>query len=157
MEGQELSCPSTPPWSTSSIISELIVIYLRALEVVGIVDIDGLPFGEEIDGSNGGFAMAVAGLLCAAERQVCFSADCRSVYIDNSGIEIARGLEGAIHVSRVDGSGESVSHTIRHIDGLFQTVNGNHRNNRAENLVLRNAHIPRTISEHCRLLDPAHP
>src|SRR5216683_2519543 len=124
MEGQVLSCPSNPPWSTGSITSELIVIDLSALELVRIVDVDGLPFGEEIDGGNGGFAVTVAGLLGAAEGQVCFSADCRSVYIDNSGIEIASGLEGAIHVARVDGGGESVSHAVRHIDGLFQAVNG---------------------------------
>src|SRR6266852_580097 len=154
MEGQDLSCPSNPPWSTGSIKSELIVIDLGALKLVGIVDVDGLPLGEKVDGSNGGFAVTVAGLLGAAEGQVCFSADCRSVYIDNSGIEIAGSLESAIHVSRVDGSGKSVSHAVRHIDCLFQAVNGNHRNNRAENLLLRNAHIRRTISEHRRFVEP---
>src|SRR5882762_1915947 len=155
MEGQDLSCPSNPPWSTGSIISELIVIYLCALELVGIVDVDGLPLGEKVDGGNGGFAMAVAGLLRAAEGQVCFSADCRSVYIDNSSIEIARRLEGAIHVARVDGGGKSVGYAVRHIDCLFQAVNGNYRNDRAENLLLRNAHVRRAISEHRRLVEPA--
>src|SRR5229473_7308655 len=154
MEGQDLSCPSNPPWPVGSITSELIVIDLGALELVGIVDVDGLPLGEKVDGSNGGFAVAVAGLLGAAERQVCFSADCRSVYIDNSGIEIARSLEGAIHVSRINRSGKPIGHAVRHIDGLFETAKRNHRNNRAENLLLRNAHIRRTISEHRRFVEP---
>src|SRR6266851_9476251 len=105
MEGQVLSCPSNPPWSTGSITSELIVIDLSALELVRIVDVDGLPFGEEIDGGNGGFAVAVAGLLRAAEGQVCFRANRRGVDVDNPRVQIAGGLEGAIHVARVDGSG----------------------------------------------------
>src|SRR6266849_955312 len=134
MEGQDLSCPSNPPWPIGSITSELIVVDLGALELVGIVDVDGLPLGEKVDGSNGGFAVAVAGLLCAAEGQVCFRPDCRSVYIDNSGIEIAGSLDSAILVACVDGRGKSVSHTVRHIDCLFQAVYGNYRNNRAENL-----------------------
>jgi hypothetical protein len=46
----------------------LVVIDLGALQFVGIVDVHRLPFGEKIDGGNGGFAMAVAGLLGAPER-----------------------------------------------------------------------------------------
>src|SRR5258708_33399479 len=125
MEGQDLSCPSNPPWSTDSITSQLIIVNLGALELVGIVDVNRLPFREEIDGGNGGFAVAVASLLRASEGQVGLGADRRRVHVDNSGVEIAGGLEGAIHVSRVDGSGKSVSHAVRHIDCLFQAVNRN--------------------------------
>src|SRR5438034_5724641 len=38
------------------------VVDLGALELVGIIDVDGLPFGEEINGGDGGFAVAIAGL-----------------------------------------------------------------------------------------------
>src|SRR5260370_3950139 len=134
MKGQLSSCPTTPPWSTDSITSQLIVIDLCALELVGIVDVNRLPFREEIDGGNGGFAVAVASLLRASEGQVGLGADRRRVHVDNSGVEIAGGLEGAIHVSRVDGSGKSVSHAVPHINGLVQAVNRDQPDNWAKNL-----------------------
>src|SRR2546428_11385326 len=86
--GQDLSCPSNPPWSIASVPSVSIVVDLGALELVGIVDVDGLPLGKEIDGRNGGFAVAVAGLLRAAEGEVSLCADRRGVHINNSGVEI---------------------------------------------------------------------
>src|SRR6266700_4616465 len=78
--------------------TELIVVDLGALEPVGIVDIHGLPLGEKIDRGDGGFAVAVAGLLRTAEGQVGLRANGRRVHVDNSGVEIASGLEGAGHV-----------------------------------------------------------
>src|SRR2546429_6292964 len=48
------------------------VVDLGALELVGIIDVDGLPFGEEINGGDGGFAVAIAGLLSAAKGQMRF-------------------------------------------------------------------------------------
>src|SRR5260370_31680955 len=97
-------------------------------------------------GSNGGFGVAVAGLLRAPEGQVGLGADRRRVHVDNSGVEITGSLKGTIHVSRVDRGGKSVSHAVRHINGLFEAVNRDHRDNWAKNLLLRNAHIRRTIS-----------
>src|SRR5271157_6387068 len=44
-----------------------------------MVDVDGLPHGEEIDGGDSSFAVAVAGLLGAAEGQLRFRANCRCV------------------------------------------------------------------------------
>ena len=42
------------------------VIDLRSLQLVGVIDVDGFPGGEEIDGAIA-FAMSVAGVLYAAE------------------------------------------------------------------------------------------
>src|SRR5437667_7811192 len=100
--GRSRICAAPQTRSIASAARELIIIDLGALELVGIIDVHRLPLGEEIDGSNGRFAVAVAGLLRAAEGQVCFRADRRGVYVNNPGIQIAGGLEGAIHVSRVD-------------------------------------------------------
>src|SRR5258706_515006 len=59
------------------------VIDLRALEFVRVVDVESLPLGVEVDGSDGGFAMAVASLLGSAERQVCFRTDGWRVDVDD--------------------------------------------------------------------------
>src|SRR5260370_8132298 len=100
MEGQDLSYPSNPPWPIGGITSELIVVDLGALELVGIVDVDGLPLGEKVDGGNGGFAVTVAGLLRAAEGQVGFRAGRRSVDVYNSLLKIPGCLESALPVPR---------------------------------------------------------
>src|SRR2546427_9907126 len=92
-KGRDLSSPSNPPWSIASVPSVSIVVDLGALELVGIVDVNRLPFGEEIDSGNGRFAMAVAGLLGASEGQVGFRADRWRIHVDKSGVDIARGLD----------------------------------------------------------------
>src|SRR5215831_11378285 len=54
--------------------SLLCVVDLRALELVAVVDVDGLPGREEVDGSVA-FAVAVAGGFHSAEGQMHLSAD----------------------------------------------------------------------------------
>src|SRR5204862_8313584 len=41
---------------------------LRLLQLAAVVDVDGLPLGEDVEGRLAGFAVAVAGVLRAAER-----------------------------------------------------------------------------------------
>src|SRR6266581_9573796 len=106
-KGQELFCPSNLPSLHPLLRTELIIVDLRALELVGIIDVHRLPLGEEIDRGDSRFAVAVAGLLGAPEGQVSLRANRRRVYVDNSRVEIARGLESAVHVSRVNGSRKS--------------------------------------------------
>src|SRR6266566_2111569 len=65
------------------------VVDLGALELVGIIDVDGLPFGEEINGGDGGFAVAIAGLLSAAKGQMRFRPNRGGVDVDDSGVHIA--------------------------------------------------------------------
>src|SRR5215471_21356147 len=94
----------------------LSVVDLRALELVGIVDVNRLPLGKEIDGGDGGFAMPVAGLLGPAKRQMRFGTDRRCVNVDDSGVKIAGSLEGSVYVARVNRSGEPIGHTISYIN-----------------------------------------
>src|SRR2546425_536763 len=92
--------------------AELIVVDLGALELVGIIDVHGLPLSEKIDRGDGCFAVSVAGLLRAAEGQMRLCANGWRVYVNNSGVEIASGLEGLVHVSCVDRSRQAVRHAI---------------------------------------------
>src|SRR6266567_1941955 len=91
------------------------VVDLGALELVGIIDVDGLPFGEEINGHR---EAAIAGLLSAAKGQMRFRPNRGGVDVDDSGVQIACGLESAVHVSRVNRSGKAVRHAVRHFNGL---------------------------------------
>src|SRR6266571_1029470 len=98
------------PRSVSSVVD------LGALELVGIIDVDGLPFGEEINGGDGGFAVAIAGLLRADKGQMRLRPNRGGVDVDDSGVQIACGLESAVHVSRVNRSGKAVRHAVRHFN-----------------------------------------
>src|SRR5882762_4904731 len=74
------------------------VVDLGALELVGVVDVEGFPFGVEIDGGDCGFAVAVAGFLSAAEGQVSFGADGSRAHIDHPAAETAHGPNPATPV-----------------------------------------------------------
>src|SRR6267142_556617 len=130
------------------------VVDLSALELVGIVDVEGLPFGVEVDGGDSGFAVAVAGFLGAAERQVGFGADGWGVHIDDAGEQVADGVKGAIHVARVDRGREAVGHAVGYFHGFFQASDGDYRNHRAEDFFLRDAHLWIAVAEHRRFVEP---
>src|SRR5712692_8738599 len=104
------------------------VVDLGALELVGVVDVEGLPFGVEIDGGDGCLAVAVAGFLGAAERQMCFGADGWRVDIDDAGEQVADGVKGAIHIARVDRGGQAVWDAVGYFHGSLQASDGDHRN-----------------------------
>src|SRR5215469_7234769 len=101
------------------------VVDLGALQLVGIIDVDGLPFGEEINGGDGGFAVAIAGPLGAAKRQMRFCPNGRRVDVDDSGVQVAHGLESAVHVSCVNRSGKAVRHAVCHLNGIVQAADRN--------------------------------
>src|SRR5882762_4992182 len=96
------------------------VVDLGALEFVGVVDVEGLPFGVEIDGGDGGFAVAVAGFLGATEGQVGFGADGWGVDIDDASEQVANGVKCAIDVARVDRGREAIGHAVGYFHGFLQ-------------------------------------
>src|SRR5438046_10372109 len=93
------------------------VVDLGALELVGIIDVDGLPFGEEINGGDGGFAVAIASLIGAAKGPMRFRPNRGGVDVDDSGVQIACGLERAVNVSRVTRSEKACRHGVGHVNG----------------------------------------
>src|SRR5437867_2504260 len=75
---------------------------LRSLQGSGVVDVDRLPLAEDIDPGHARLAVAVAGLLRSAERQMHFRADGRRVHVEDPGVHVAHGQERFVHVARVD-------------------------------------------------------
>jgi len=43
-------------------------VYLRSLQLAGIVNIDALPLGEDVEYLCAAFPVSIAGRFCAAER-----------------------------------------------------------------------------------------
>src|SRR5579863_3233740 len=62
---------------------------LGLLQLVGIIHVDRLPLGIEIDRADAAFAMAVAGCFGAAEGTMHFGADGRGVDVGDARVEVA--------------------------------------------------------------------
>src|SRR5204862_8277286 len=60
---------------------------LRLLQLAAVVDVDGLPFGENVQGRLSCLAVAVTGVLRAAERQMHL--DRKSTRLNSSHVEIS--------------------------------------------------------------------
>src|SRR3954469_25329676 len=110
---------------------------LGALQAAAEVDIHRLPFGEDVERSRPGLAMAVAGCLRTAERQMHLRADRRRVDVENPGVHIAHGCERAIDILSVDRSRQAVLHAVAYRDSLIEGSTGNHRDDRTEDFLLR--------------------
>src|ERR1044071_2581427 len=70
-----------------------LVVDLGPLEVAGVVDVDRLPLGVRLERRMTGFAVAVAGALDAAEREVCFRPDRPGVHVADPSLEVVHGPE----------------------------------------------------------------
>src|SRR5262245_38395772 len=62
---------------------------LCALELARVVDVDRLPLGEDVERRLARLAVAVAGVLRAAERQVHLGADRAGVDVGDPRLEVA--------------------------------------------------------------------
>src|SRR3954452_15644992 len=109
---------------------------LRALQRAGVVDVARLPFREHVDAGHACFAMTVACLLRAAERQMRFRADGRSVHVEDAGVHVAHREERVVHVARVDRRRQSVAHAVADLDRILERLARDHRGHRSEDLLL---------------------
>src|SRR5438270_9755939 len=130
---------------------EVDLINLRPLELAAVVHVNALPLGEDVQDLRAGLAVAVARGLRAAEGQVDFRADGRGVDVEDAGVHLVHRVEGAVHVLRVDGGGESVAHAVADLDGLFERRDRDDGRHGAEYLLLRDSHVGRGIREDGRL------
>src|SRR5215510_4656813 len=102
----------------------LLVVDLGALQLATEVDVDALPFGEEVEGGGAGFAMAVAGGFGAAEGQVYFRTGRAGVDVEDAGVDVLHRPEGAVDVLGEDRGGESVLDPVCHVDRLVERFDG---------------------------------
>src|ERR1019366_6131574 len=128
---------------------------LRLLQLVGVIHVDGLPLGVEINRADAPLAMAVAGGLGAAEGQMDFCADGRGIDIGDAGLEVADGGEGFVDVLGVQRRRQPVFDVIGDRDGIFEAVAGDDRNHRPEDFFLRNAHLGIDLGKYGRFDKPA--
>src|SRR5580658_558987 len=122
------------------------VVDLRALQLVRVVDVDGFPSGEEVEGAEA-FSVAVAGALDAAEGEMDFGAYGGCVDVGDACFEVAHGGEGAIDVARVERSRESVVDGVGDGDGFVKIGKLENRDDGAEDFFASDAHLRRDAGE----------
>src|SRR5579864_4517097 len=80
--------------------SRILLVNLRFLQFATVVGVDHLPFGEDIQPGQPGFAVAVAGAARAAEGELDLRARRAGVDVQNAGGDIAHSVLHAVDVLR---------------------------------------------------------
>ena len=124
------------------------------MQFVGVVDVDGFPGSEEVDGAQA-FAVAVAGAFYAAEGEMDFGADGGGVDVGDSGFEVAHGGEGAVHVFGVERRGQAVVDGVGDLNGLLEGVEFDEADYGAEDLFAGDAHGGSDAAQYCGLEEVA--
>src|SRR5258708_15574814 len=136
-------------------LSERSRVNLRALETVGIVNVNGFPLREKINRGDGSLAVAIAGLLGAAKGEMRCGADGRGVDVDDARVDVARGVKGLVDVARVNGRGKPEHDAVSDVESFVETIRGKHGNHRTEDLFLGDAHLRAAIPKNSGLEKPA--
>src|SRR5581483_8413615 len=128
---------------------------LRLLQPARVVDVDRLPLGEDVERRLPGLAVAVTGLLRAAERQVHLGADRARVDVRDPGLEVADRAERPVHVAREDRRREPEAHAVGGPDRLVEVADADERGRRPEDLLLRDPHLRVDVAEDRRPVEEA--
>src|SRR5262249_9377535 len=100
-------------------------------------------------------AMPVASGLGASERQVNLGADRRRVHIEDPGLHIFHGAEGAVRVARINRSGQAILHAVDYLDRVIKVATLDNRHDRTEDFFLSYAHLRLYFRKHSWLDEEA--
>src|SRR5437870_4415112 len=117
----------------------LLVVDLGALQAPREVDVDRLPLGERVERGVTGLAVAVAGLLPAAEWQVRLGARRAGVDVDDARLEVAHRPEGRVRVAGEDRRRQAVVGLVERGHRLGVAIDRDDRQDRPEDLLLGDA------------------
>src|SRR3954452_16664808 len=92
---------------------------LGPLKPAGVVDVDRLPLGEDVEGGLARLAMAVPGVLRAAEREIPLVARRPGVDVGDPGLQVAPRRKCAVDVAGEDRRRQAVLDPVRRTDGLL--------------------------------------
>src|SRR4051812_3425277 len=120
---------------------------LGLLELPGVVDVERLPLGEDVQRGLARLAMPVPCLLHPAEREVHLGADRAGVYVGDPCLEIAHCPEGPVHVAGEDRGRKPEADAVRDPDRLVEVLDGDQRGGRPEDLLLSDSHTGLDVGE----------
>src|SRR3954471_16293718 len=91
--------------------------------------------------------MAIASRLSSTKWKVHFGADCRSVDVSNSGIQVAHGSKGFVDIASVDRRRQTVLDVVGNLDRVFEIFTRDDRDHWSENFFLSDAHLGIDVAE----------
>src|SRR6202035_3863455 len=112
---------------------------LRFLQRVRVIDVYRLPFSIKVNRADASLAMAIAGGFGAAEGQVNFRPDRRSIYVRDARVKIAHRCECLVDIFGVDGGRQAVLDVVGDFDGALEVVAWDDSNHGAKNIFLRDS------------------
>src|SRR6266850_2062141 len=112
------------------------LVNLRLALGAGVVNVDGLELGVEVERDAALLARPNAGALHAAERNLRFAAGGTGVHVRYAGFNAIDELENLGHVARVNRGAQSEADPIGDFDGFFQILHANYREDGAEYFLL---------------------
>src|SRR5512134_97769 len=132
---------ATPPRSLLPAPRSLpVVVDLRPLQRAAVVGVADLGLRVELVHLPPALAVAVAGLLDAAEGEVRLRADGRRVDVGDPVVQVLERPEGQVDVPGVDRAGEAVLDPVVHPDRLVVAPHPEDAQHRAEDLLLGDPH-----------------
>src|SRR5215208_98139 len=130
---------------------------LRLLQLPRVVDVDRLPLAENVERGLPRLAMAVAGVLRAAEGEMHLGSDRARVHVRDAGDEIAHRTERLVHVASEDRRRQPVADAVRDADRPVEVLDADEGRRRAEDLLLRDSHLRVDVPEERRPIVEAVP
>src|SRR5437016_6031699 len=110
---------------------------VRLPRLTGVVVINGLDLGVELDRRLPLLPLPDPGVLDPAEGEVRLAADGGRVHVDDPALDLVDEAEDRRGIARVDARGELVTHAVRGVERLLETVDARDREDGAEDLLLR--------------------
>ena len=130
------------------VVAQVARVDLGLLELPRVVDVDRLPLGEDVERGLARLAVAVAGLLRAAEREMHLGADRARVDVGDARVEVAHRAERRVHVAGEDRRREAEADAVRRrATASSKSLDADQRGRRAEDLLLRDPHLRVDVAE----------
>src|SRR5258708_1596915 len=101
-------------------IEDALLIDLSLLQLSAIIRVNHFPLCEDIQPGQTGFAMAVAGAACTAERELDLGPGCAGVHIENARRDVACRALHAVVVLRIDRARETKGRIVVNRDSFFE-------------------------------------
>src|SRR4051812_23625575 len=131
------------------------LVNLRLALGPGVVNVDDLELGVEVERDAALLARSNTGALHAAERNLRFTAGGAGVHVRDAGFNAINELENLGHVARVNRGAQPEAHAVGNFDGFFQILHANYGEDGAEYFLLGDAHSRLYVVEDGRRAEQA--
>jgi hypothetical protein len=136
-------------------VTRLLIVDLRALQPATVIDVDALPFREEVQGRRSCLAVTVSSCLGAAKGEMYLRSRGARVDVQDAGEDVLHRPECGVDIGGEDRGGESVLDAVDDADRLIEGWHWNDSRYGPEDLLLRDPPVGGRVVEDRRLVEIA--